>query len=163
GVSKGGRHRLPGACRPAGGRGRRPGGLPQVPPASLPRLRVGFGVVACGRGSFGAQRHSWRAAARATGVGTRARPSPNVHREPGAAFRSVQARIQREEAARPPRWYERWLGRTTLGLRPLATPAIAVLLAAALATGFAVSGAAGSLIRVFEPHSIVAVQVSPSD
>jgi len=83
--------------------------------------------------------------------------------EPGAAFRSVQARIQREEAARPPRWYERWLGRTTLSLRPLATPAIAVLLAAALATGFAVSGAAGSLIRVFEPHSIVAVQVSPSD
>jgi hypothetical protein len=83
--------------------------------------------------------------------------------EPGTALRSVQARIQREEAARPPRWYERWLGRTTLGLRPLATPAIAVLLAAALATGLAVSGAAGSLIRVFEPHSIVAVQVSPSD
>ena len=83
--------------------------------------------------------------------------------EPVGAFRSVQDRIQREEAARPPRWYERWRDRTTLRWRPLATPAIIVLLAAALATGLAVSGAAGSLIRVFEPHSIVAVQVSPSD
>src|SRR5207248_8684020 len=83
--------------------------------------------------------------------------------EPVGAFRSVRARIQREEAARPPRWYERWLDRSTPRLRPLATPAIAVLLAAVLVTGIAVSGAAGSLIRVFEPHSIVAVQVSPSD
>jgi len=83
--------------------------------------------------------------------------------EPVGAFRSVQDRIQREEAARPPRWYERWRDRTALRWRPLATPAIVVLLAAALATGLAVSGAAGSLIRVFEPHSIVAVQVSPSD
>jgi hypothetical protein len=88
---------------------------------------------------------------------------PAFRPEPVSALRSVLARIQREEAARPPRWYERWLERTTPRVRPLATPAIAVLLAAALVTGIAVTGAAGSLIRVFEPHSIVAVQVSPSD
>ena len=88
---------------------------------------------------------------------------PAFTSEPVGAFRSLRARIQREEAARPPRWYERWLVRTTPRLRPLATPAIAVLLAAAFVTGIAVSGAAASLIRVFEPNSIVAVQVSPSD
>jgi hypothetical protein len=45
----------------------------------------------------------------------------------------------------------------------MATPAIAVLLAVALVTGAAVSGAAQSLFRVFEPHQIVPVQVSTSD
>src|SRR5438270_4563752 len=83
--------------------------------------------------------------------------------EPVGAFRSLRARIQREEAARPPRWYERWLVRTTPRLRPLATPAIAVLLAATLLTGVAVTGAAQSVFRIFEPHSFAAVQVSPSD
>ena len=80
-----------------------------------------------------------------------------------AALVAVQARIKREETARPPRWYERWLDRTSPRWRPLATPAIAVLLAAALLTGLGVSGVAQNLVRIFEPHQIVAVQVSPSD
>jgi hypothetical protein len=45
----------------------------------------------------------------------------------------------------------------------MATPAIAVLLAAVLLTGLGVSGVAQSLVRIFEPKQIVAVQVSPSD
>ncbi|TMF57207.1 MAG: hypothetical protein E6I16_13185 [Chloroflexi bacterium] len=83
--------------------------------------------------------------------------------EPVGAFRVLRARIQREEAARPPRWYERWLNQSSPRWRPMATPAIAVLLAATLLTGLAVSGAAQSLFRIFEPHSFAAVQVSPSD
>src|SRR5712664_1603011 len=80
-----------------------------------------------------------------------------------AALVAVQARIKREETARPPRWYERWLDRSSPRWRPLATPAIAVLLAAALLTGLGVSGVAQTLIRVFEPRQLQAVQVSPSD
>jgi hypothetical protein len=80
-----------------------------------------------------------------------------------AAFAAVQARAMRDETARPPRWYERWLDRNTTRWRPLATPAIAVLLAAVLITGLGVSGVAQSLVRIFEPRQIVAVQVSPSD
>jgi hypothetical protein len=84
---------------------------------------------------------------------------PQAH----SAFVAVQARVKREEAARPPRWYERWLDRTSPRMRPMATPAIAVLLAALLLTGLGVSGVAQSLVRVFEPRQLVAVQVSPSD
>jgi hypothetical protein len=79
------------------------------------------------------------------------------------AFAAVQARITREETARPPRWYERWLVRTSPRWRPMATPAVALLLAAVLLTGLGVSGVAQSLVRIFEPKQIVAVQVSPSD
>jgi len=85
--------------------------------------------------------------------------------EPQAAplLASVRARINREEAARPPRWYERWINRSSPRWRPMATPAVAVLLAATLVTGVAVTGVAQNLFRVFEPHSLTAVQVSPSD
>jgi hypothetical protein len=80
-----------------------------------------------------------------------------------AALAMVRTRIKREETARPPRWYERWLGRTSPRWRPMATPAIAVLLAAALLTGLGVSGIAQSLVRIFEPQQLKAVTVSPSD
>jgi hypothetical protein len=80
-----------------------------------------------------------------------------------AALSVVQARVTREETARPPRWYERWMHRNSPRWRPMATPAIAVLLAAVLVTGLGVSGVAQSLVRIFEPQKIVAVQVSPSD
>jgi hypothetical protein len=80
-----------------------------------------------------------------------------------AALVAVQARIKRDETARPPRWYERWLNQSSPRWRPMATPAIAVLLAATLVTGLAVTGAAQSLFRIFEPHALAAVQVSPSD
>jgi hypothetical protein len=85
--------------------------------------------------------------------------------EPQAAqvLASLRARVNREEAARPPRWYERWLNQSSPRWRPMATPAIAVLLAATLVTGAAVTGVAQSLFRIFEPHSLAAVQVSPSD
>ena len=84
---------------------------------------------------------------------------PQTH----AALVAVRARIKREETARPPRWYERWLDRTSPRWRPMATPALAVLLAAVLLAGLGVSGVAQSLVRIFEPKQIVAVQVSPSD
>ena len=80
-----------------------------------------------------------------------------------AALAVVRTRIKREETARPPRWYERWLGRTSPRWRPMATPAIAVLLAAALLSGLGVSGIAQSLVRIFEPQQLKAVTVSPSD
>jgi hypothetical protein len=88
---------------------------------------------------------------------------PGFMPEPAAALKTVQARIRKEEAARPPRWYERWLDRTSPRWRPMATPAVAVLFAAILVTGAAATGVAQSLFRIFEPHSIAAVQVSPSD
>jgi hypothetical protein len=88
---------------------------------------------------------------------------PDLAPEPGAAFRVLQLRIKREEASNPPRWYERWLTRSSPRLRPLATPAVALLLAIALVTGVAVTGLGGQLVRVFQPHQFVAVQVSPSD
>jgi hypothetical protein len=88
---------------------------------------------------------------------------PGFSPDPPAALARTRARIQREEAARPPRWYERWIAWTMPGLRPLARPTTAVLLAAVLVAGLTITGVAGTLIRVFEPHTLVAVQVSPSD
>ena len=87
---------------------------------------------------------------------------PAFDPDPARALIAVQARITRDEAARPRRWYERWIDRSTPRLRPLATPAIAVVLAAVLISGVAVSGAAGQLVRIFQPSTIVAVPVSPS-
>jgi len=88
---------------------------------------------------------------------------PGFAPEPAGALKSLRARIRTEEAARPPRWYERWLNQASPRWRPMATPAVAVLLAATLLTGLAVTGVAQSLIRIFEPQSLAAVQVSPSD
>ncbi len=88
---------------------------------------------------------------------------PGFTPEPAAALRSVQARIRMDEAARPPSWTERWLDRTSPRWRPLATPAIAVLLAVALVTGLTATGVAQSLVRVFEPRTVAPVQVSSSD
>jgi len=88
---------------------------------------------------------------------------PGFTPEPAAALRSVQLRIRSEEAARPPRWYERWLERTSPRWRPIATPAIAVVVAAALLSGVTATGVAQSWLRVFEPKTVAPVQVSPSD
>jgi hypothetical protein len=105
---------------------------------------------------------------RLTGIGNEARATaalltlPAYAPNPAAAFASVEARIKRDEAAHPPRWYERWIDRSTPRLRPLATPAVAVLLAAVLISGVAATGVMGRLVRVFEPSKVVAVQVSPS-
>jgi len=80
-----------------------------------------------------------------------------------AALSGVQARITREETARPPRRYERWLDRSSPRWRPMAGPAMAVLLAAVLVAALGVSGVAQSLVRIFEPSRVTVVQVSPSD
>jgi hypothetical protein len=88
---------------------------------------------------------------------------PAFEAQAARALATVHASIKREEAARPPRWYERWLDRTSPRWRPMATPAVAVLLAATLVTGLAVTGAAQSLFRIFEPSQLATVQVSPSD
>ena len=110
------------------------------------RCKAGFGAVANN--------------ARAT---TALLSLPEFEPQAAAALPRILQRIRAEEAARPRRWYERWLYRNSPRWRPMATLAVAVLLAAALVTGFTVSGAAQSLFRVFQPNKIVAVQISPSD
>src|ERR1700737_2662634 len=82
---------------------------------------------------------------------------PGFTPEPAVALRSLQLRIRRDEVARPPRWYERWLGRTSPRWRPLATPAIAVVLAAALLSGVTATGVAQTLFRIFEPRTVAPV------
>ena len=49
---------------------------------------------------------------------------PSFSPQPTAALGSVRARIRAAEAARPPRWYERWVVFATPRWRPLATPAV---------------------------------------
>ncbi len=88
---------------------------------------------------------------------------PGFTPEPAATLRSVRMRIRTDEAARPPRWYERWWDRTSPRWRPVATPAIAVVLAAVLLTGVTATGLAQSWFRVFEPRTVAPVQVVPSD
>jgi hypothetical protein len=85
---------------------------------------------------------------------------PPFQPQPATALAAARARIRTDEAARPPRWYERWLDGG--GPHWVARPAIAVLVATALLAGFTATGAAQSLLKVFEPHSFTAVQVSPS-
>jgi hypothetical protein len=87
---------------------------------------------------------------------------PSFEPETAAALNWLNVRIAREKR-RPARWYERWVELNSPRLRPLATPAIAVLLAASLLTGVgAYTGVIGKVIRVFEPTQLVAVPVSPS-
>lgn len=88
---------------------------------------------------------------------------PGFAPESTAALRSVRIRIRADHATHPPRWYERWLDRTSPRLRPIATPAIAVLLAGALLSGVTATGVAQGWLRVFEPRTVVPVQVGPSD
>lgn len=86
---------------------------------------------------------------------------PDFEPQPAVAFASLQRRLK-EQADHPAPWFQRWLDRNSPRLRPLASPAVAVVLATVLITGVAVSGIAGQLVRVFEPKQIVAVPVSPS-
>jgi len=88
---------------------------------------------------------------------------PGFTPEPTAALRSVRIRIRADEAGRPIRWYERRLDRFSPRFRPLATPAIAILLAAALLTGVTATGVAQGWFRVFEPRTVAPVSVVPSD
>ncbi len=87
---------------------------------------------------------------------------PAFASQPAAAYAALQRRLK-EQGDRPAAWFQRWLDRNAIRYRPLATPAIAIVLAAVLITGVAVTGVASQLVRVFEPHQFVAVQVSPSD
>jgi Domain of unknown function (DUF4367) len=87
---------------------------------------------------------------------------PGFVPDPAVALAKVNGRIKRDEAAHAPHWYERWVERSRPAMRPLRMPAIAVVLAAVLISGVAVSGVAGQLVRVFEPTKIVGVPVSPT-
>lgn len=92
---------------------------------------------------------------------------PDFESQPAVALATVRARIQSNEAARPPRWYERWLARWRESFnarwRPIARPVLAVVVAAAVLAGFTASGLVQSLIKVFEPTTVAPVSVSPSD
>ena len=86
---------------------------------------------------------------------------PSFEPQAAPALASLHRRIA-QDARRPVPWYQRWLDRNSPRMRPLATPAIAIALAAALITAIAVTGVAVQLLRVYEPNKVVAVQVSPS-
>ena len=104
----------------------------------------------------------FRSTAEAARASTGLLSVPAFEARPAAALASLQRRIKEGGDRRAP-WYQRWLDRNSPRMRPLATPAIAVVLAAVLITGVAVTGVATQWVRVFEPHQFVAVQVSPSD
>ncbi len=86
-------------------------------------------------------------------------PALEVQARPALA--RLNSRIREEESRRPVRWHERFLAGMP-GLRPLAAPVLVVVLAIGLLAGFSATGVLPSLIKVFEPHSIVPVTVSPS-
>jgi hypothetical protein len=87
---------------------------------------------------------------------------PGFTPEPAAALRSVRIRIQTEKA-RPARWYERWLDRSSPRWRPITQPAIAVLLAGALLASVTATGVALGWFRVFAPTTVAPLTVVPSD
>jgi hypothetical protein len=87
--------------------------------------------------------------------------APVLEPAPAAAFASLQQRI-RQDARRPAPWYQRWLDRTAPRIQLMRTPAVAVVLAAALLAGVAATGVV-RLFEVFKPDKVATVQVSPSD
>jgi hypothetical protein len=88
---------------------------------------------------------------------------PSLETQPRVALAALRARIDAAERNRPVRWYERWTDRTSPGFRRRTGPAAAVLIAGALLVGLTATGVAQTIFKIFEPHSFVAVSVSPSD
>ena len=86
---------------------------------------------------------------------------PAFEVEARPALARLKSRISEEESRRPARWHERFLAETPR-LRPLAAPILVVVLASGLLAGFSATGVLPSLIKVFEPHSLAPVSVSPS-
>jgi hypothetical protein len=87
--------------------------------------------------------------------------TPAYEPAPSAALATLRQRLGSERNRRAP-WYQRWTDRTSPRLRPLATPAFAVAIAALMVTGIAVTGVSGQLARIFEPSQLAPIQVSPS-
>lgn len=85
---------------------------------------------------------------------------PDFESQPRQAMALLSLRIREEEALRPVRWYEPLLG--GWGMRRLAGPAAAVAVACALLVVSTATGALPSLIKVFQPHSVTPISVSPS-
>jgi hypothetical protein len=92
---------------------------------------------------------------------------PGFEPQPAVALATVRSRIHSNEAARPPRWYERWwagwLESFNARWRPISRPVLAVVVAAAVLAAFTASGVLQSMIKVFEPTTVAPVAVSPSD
>lgn len=87
--------------------------------------------------------------------------TPTLTAEPASALVAFRQRLA-SQAARPRPWYQRWIESSSPRLRPVTAPLLAVGLAAVLLTGVTATGAAGHLVRVFEPSRVAAVPVSPS-
>jgi hypothetical protein len=88
---------------------------------------------------------------------------PAFEADPAPALALIRLRITEAEAARPPRWYERWSERASARLRPYGRPVLVVALAAALLVTATASGLTLKAIRIVQPTAFTAVQVSPSD
>jgi hypothetical protein len=85
---------------------------------------------------------------------------PAFEPQPRPALARLRARMREEEVRRPVRWHERLLGSSPTWRR-LGRPLAVVLVAAAGLAAFTATGVVPSLIKVFEPRSIVPVSVSP--